>query len=165
MTQLYLLRHGLAVPHGEPGMADEERPLTSKGEKRIKQVARGLRRLGLKLDRIFTSPLPRARRTAEIAAEVLDLEERLEDVDVLRADRDPVAIREWLGNRPEARLMLVGHNPVLSDLAALLIAATPGTKPIELRKGGIAALTGSVGSPMKLDWLARPRLIRRFGEF
>ena len=58
MTRLYLLRHGIAVPHGTPDIPDDERPLTSEGEKGVRKVARGLRRLGFKLDRIVTSPLP-----------------------------------------------------------------------------------------------------------
>ena len=61
MNDLYIVRHGIAVDPGTPGMADDERPLTSKGEKRMRQVARGLSKLELKLDRIVTSPLPRAR--------------------------------------------------------------------------------------------------------
>jgi phosphohistidine phosphatase len=161
MNQLYLLRHGVAVPRGEPGISDDERPLTPKGEKRVKQVARGLRRLDLKLDRIVSSPLPRAKRTAEIVAEVLGICDRLEFADVLRADSQATTIREWLETRAEARLMLVGHNPSLSDLIGLLIAAGPGASPFELRKAGVAALGGTTNSPMKLEWLVSPRLIRR----
>ena len=62
MTHLYIVRHGIAVEPGTPGIPDDERLLTSKGEKRIRQIARGLVRLDLKLDRIVTSPLPRAAR-------------------------------------------------------------------------------------------------------
>ena len=64
MTELFILRHGIAVPHGTPGIADDERPLTSKGEHRMRQVGRGLAALRLDVERIVTSPLPRARRTA-----------------------------------------------------------------------------------------------------
>ncbi len=59
--------------------------------------------------------------------------------------------------------MLVGHNPALSDLISLLIAAGPDTAPFELRKAGIAALNGTLSAPMTLDWLARPRLLRKLG--
>jgi phosphohistidine phosphatase len=161
MNQLYLLRHGRAVPHGAPGIPDDERPLTPEGEKRVKQVARGLLRLDLGLDRILSSPLPRAKKTAEIVANVLGICDRLEFADPLRADSQAPAIREWLGTRTEDRLMLVGHNPALSDLVGLLIAAHTESTPFELRKAGVAALSGSTSSPMKLEWLARPRLLRR----
>lgn len=164
MDDLYLLRHGLAVPHGEPGMSDDERPLTSKGEKHVKQVAQGLARLDLEVDRILTSPLPRARKTAEIVADVLGIGKRLELVDILGAGSQAATIREWLGTRTEDRLMLVGHNPSLSDLINLLIAAGPSALPIELEKAGVAALSGTISSPMQLEWLAPPRLLRELGK-
>lgn len=161
MERLYLLRHGIALPHGTPEVPDDERPLTPKGERRLRQVGRGLRRLGLKLDRIVTSPLPRARQTAEIVAEELGVVDLLEDADALRADRDASLIRDWVLNRSEAKLMLVGHNPSLTDLVGLLIGSPHGVPPCELRKGGIAALRPSPSAGMQLHWLAPPRLFRR----
>ena len=67
---LYLMRHGIAVAADEPGISsDSARPLTPKGIKRIRRAARGLRRLGISFDAILTSPLVRARQTAEIVAD------------------------------------------------------------------------------------------------
>ncbi len=60
MERLYIVRHGIAVAHGAPGYRDEDRPLTSKGQRRARQVADGLKRLRARVDRIVTSPLPRA---------------------------------------------------------------------------------------------------------
>src|SRR5687768_10133352 len=102
ITRLYLLRHGIAVPHGSPDYPDDQRPLTSQGEKRIREIADGLRLYGLKLDRIVTSPLPRARRTAEIVAEAFDGRDLLETADELRSGRGATAIKEWLDTRPES---------------------------------------------------------------
>ena len=65
MHELYILRHGIAIPHGTPGVPEDERPLTPKGEKRIKEVGRGLAAFGLELDRIITSPLPRSPHRAD----------------------------------------------------------------------------------------------------
>jgi phosphohistidine phosphatase len=166
MNELYLLRHGIAVPPGTPNIPDDERPLTSKGERRMRQIARGLRLLDLKLDRIVTSPLPRARATAEIVAEELDAKDRLETADLLRAGTDAPAIQAWLRERTEDRLMLVGHNPALTDLVTRLVlgAAGPQAQVCELKKGGIAALQPS-SSPDRyaLIWVATPRLLRRLG--
>lgn len=164
MKQLYLLRHGIAVPHGGPGMSDDQRPLTPEGEKHIRQVARGLRRLDLGLERIYTSPLPRAAKTAEIVADVLDLTDRLETADALAASRSAASIRDWLKIRPEACVMLVGHNPSLSELIGVLLTGGDGPLPLELRKGGIAALSAGIGGKMELDWFARPRLIRQLSD-
>jgi phosphohistidine phosphatase len=160
MRLIYLLRHGIAVPPGTPGYEDDQRPLTPRGERRMKQVARGLRRLNPGLDRIITSPLPRARRTAEIVAKVLKCEAILEEADVLRAGRDAASIRDWIGTRSEPRLMIVGHDPWISELVGLLVGA-PGSPLCALRKGGIAALRDHPDGGLILDWLARPRLLRR----
>jgi phosphohistidine phosphatase len=164
MTHLFVLRHGIAVAHGTPGVADDDRPLTPKGERRVRQVGRGLKWLGLKVDRIVTSPLPRALRTGEIVADCLGETDVLETTDALRADRGAASIREWLGTREEDRLMIVGHNPAFSDLVGLLAGCTPGRPALELRKAGLAALATGPSADMTLQWLARPRLFRRLGH-
>src|ERR1700678_771905 len=110
MTDLFIVRHGIAVEPGTPGIADDERPLTPKGEKRMRQIARGLRKLDLKLDRIVSSPLPRARATAEIIADALDARDILENSNVLQTGTSAGTVQRWLRDRPESRLMIVGHN-------------------------------------------------------
>ncbi len=162
MTDLYIVRHGIAVEPGTSGIPDDERPLTAKGEKRMRQIARGLRMLDLKLDRIITSPLPRARATAEIIADALDARELLETSNVLQAGSSAATVERWLRERTEERLMIVGHNPTLSDLLSLL--ALGSTQPLicDLKKGAVAAL-GQKGGPKELyelHWIAPPRLIR-----
>lgn len=120
--------------------------------------------MDLKLDRILSSPLPRALKTAEIVADVLGLSAILETADALAANRDAASICEWLPTRTENRVMLVGHNPSLSEMIGLLVTGGLGPpSPCELRKGGIAALQSSPGQGMgmRLDWLARPRLLRK----
>jgi len=163
MRELYILRHGIAVPHGTPGIADDDRPLTPKGEDRCKQVGRGLAALGLELDRIVTSPLIRARRTAELVAKELDQVEDLEIAQELGADNSAETIRDWLRERSEERLMIVGHNPSLSDLVGLLTVGETGKLPVELKKGGIAALSPGLDprQSFRLDWIATPGLLRR----
>jgi phosphohistidine phosphatase len=160
MQDLYLLRHGLAVPHGTPGFEDDDRPLTPEGERRIRQIGRGLRKLGLKLDRIATSPLPRASRTAELVADSLAIPDLVEVVDELRAGRDAASIRDWLATRGESRLMIVGHDPAFSDLVGLLVTGSLDRPICELRKGGIAALRGTPGDSYLIDWIARPKVFR-----
>lgn len=160
ISNLYVLRHGTAVAHGTPGIPDSDRPLTSKGERRMKQVARGLKRLDLELDRIVTSPLPRARRTAEIVAGALGLGDRLEEAEVLSAGTPARVVRDWLAGRTESRLMVVGHNPDLTELIALLLGLGPALVPFELKKGGLAALSAHPAGGHGLDWFATPGLIR-----
>ncbi|MFI5460208.1 MAG: phosphohistidine phosphatase SixA [Isosphaerales bacterium] len=162
MKDLYILRHGIAVDPGTPGIPDDERRLTAKGEKRMRQIALALRKLDLKLDRIVTSPLPRARATAEIVADALDVRERLETSNVLQTGTAAATIQRWLRERTEDRLMIVGHNPTLSDLVSLLVMGTIQPQICDLKKGGIAALTRTAAAKDLYDiaWIATPRLIR-----
>lgn len=163
LNNLYILRHGIAVPHGAPDVADDDRPLTPKGESRMREIGKGLARLDLGIERIVTSPLPRARRTAEIAAESLKLSETLEDADALRSGADPAAIRDWLRGRAESRLMIVGHNPALSDLVDRLVLDDVNAMLVDIKKGGVAALlhVGGSGDRYRIEWIATPGLLRR----
>src|SRR5262249_40465647 len=106
-------------------------------------------------------PARRAWKTAEIVADVLDLTDRLEPADALRPGAGAPSIRDWLGTRAERRLMVGGHNPGPSDLISPLLSGRIDLFPVELRKGGIAALSSSADSSMALDWLARPMMFRR----
>lgn len=160
MNQLYLLRHGLAVPPGTADIADDDRPLTTKGEQRIRSVGRALRRLKVKVDRIATSPLPRALRTAEIVAEVIGKASLIEVVDVLRAQTNAAVIQEWLQGQTDERLMIVGHNPTLSDLLTRLVVGPDHAPLADLHKGGIAALFKDDTDRYRIDWIARPKLFR-----
>ncbi len=166
MQRLYLLRHGIALPHGTPDMADDDRPLTPKGERRVRQVAYGLKRWKIKLDKILTSPLPRAFRTAEITARVLGNPDLLETADELRADRSAESIASWLRTRGEEGLLIVGHNPSFSDLVGLLATGHVDPRFCELRRAGMAGLSASPSGDgrMIIDWIARPRLIRRLSD-
>jgi phosphohistidine phosphatase len=161
MTHLYIVRHGIAAAAGTPGIPDDERLLTSKGEKRIRQIARGLVRLDLKLDRIVTSPLPRARATAEIIADVLDVRQILETSTVLQTGTAAATVERWLRDRTDDRLMIVGHNPTLSDLVSLLVLGATQPPICDLKKGGIAALMRAVATTglYEVHWIASSRLI------
>jgi phosphohistidine phosphatase len=167
MSELYIVRHGIAVEPGTPDIADDDRPLTSKGERRMAEIAEALDRLDLDLERIVTSPLPRALKTAEIVADELGLSTVLEQADALRSGQSASTIRDWLRTRAEDRLMIVGHNPALSDLIGLLLLDDERNPVFELKKGGVAALSRS-GDPATgrytLDWIATPRLLRRLAD-
>ena len=156
MTDLYLLRHAHA---GNPDAwtgDDAERPLSTKGRGQAARLARFLAEIGLKLDAIVTSPKVRARQTAEPVAAALGVkyitDARLAsqlDEDVLEA-----IIRDAGGER----VMLVGHDPDFSDVAASLC----GAADLPLKKGALARL--ETDRPLKasgavLRWLVPPDLL------
>lgn len=162
MEKLYIARHGIAVEHGTAGFADDDRPLTAKGKRGMRAVGAGLARLGVEVDRVAASPLPRARRTAEILAEALGAEDRLEIASVLTAGSSARAIAEWLAERPEPRLMIVGHNPILDELLSLLLLGDEEALPFSFKKGGVALLNRQTihADRYELAWAATPRLLR-----
>jgi phosphohistidine phosphatase len=159
--RLLIVRHAIAVPHGTPGIADDERPLTPEGEKKFRRAAEGLARICGTPDVILTSPLPRARRTAEIAAELLEAKAP-EDEPAL-ADGDVEALDAALARRPEARLVAVfGHEPHVSSLLAHLLG-TRREERLAFRKGGAALveLDDGLAHGGTLLWCVPPRVLRR----
>jgi phosphohistidine phosphatase len=157
--ELYLLRHGIAADGGSGG--DASRPLTEDGIAKIKQAARGLRRLEVGLDALLSSPLVRARQTAEIIAHALGLDMRL--ADALAPGCDIARLRDLLGeHRSAERVMIVGHEPDFSEL----IGTLTGGSQVRLKKGGLGrvdleALDAGAGT---LVWLLPPRALREIGR-
>lgn len=162
MKHLYLLRHGIAVATGTAGVAsDFDRALTDEGREKVEAIARALMAFGLTFNRVLSSPYVRARQTAEIVAATLGIPKRLRLTDNLAVDAAPRAvIRELAALRPDpARVLLVGHEPFLSELAAYLLTGMTDLA-ITLKKGGCACLKVDrlrPGRCAELEWLLTPR--------
>ena len=159
---LFLLRHGIAVEHGTPGYeADADRPLTPKGERRLGGIADAMEAMGLTFGLILSSPLVRARQTAEIVAEALGLKKKLEFSDALMPDGDAKALIATLNKlepKPE-NVLLVGHEPYLSELISTLTSGD-ARGAIDFKKGGQCKLeveTMRPGRCATLAWLLTPR--------
>jgi phosphohistidine phosphatase len=164
---LYLMRHGIAVAGDQPGMeSDSERPLTPKGVKRMRRAARGLRRLGISFDTILTSPLVRARQTAEIVAETLGLEGQLEEISELAPESSVDRLISGLaGFHDKEHLLLVGHNPLLIRVFSFFISGKDNLE-IELKKGGLCCIETDglpPSPPATLHWFLTPKQLRRLG--
>ncbi|MDX2035079.1 MAG: phosphohistidine phosphatase SixA [Isosphaeraceae bacterium] len=164
MNTLILVRHGIAVERGTEGIDDDDRPLTALGRKRTALVARRLARLIGEPDVVLTSPLPRALQTAEVLRRELGLRDAVEQFDPLRPDHDPHLLAESLRERPELRIVAVGHEPTLSSLAALLVAGRADLPLIELAKAGAVGLRLEPEGGPRIDWLVRPRVVRAIAD-
>ena len=162
---LYILRHGLAVDRGTPGFkTDSDRPLTPKGKRQLQAIAGAMRNMDLDFDLILSSPFRRARQTAEIVARNLKQEKRLAFSDELTPDGNPkVLIRQLNELKPAPEtVLLVGHEPFLSQFAARLISGED-TARLELKKGGLCRLeTDSLrfSRCAVLQWLLTPRQMK-----
>jgi len=166
---LYLLRHGIATAGDESGIeSDSERPLTPKGIKRMRKSAKGLQHLGIAFDAILTSPLIRARQTAEIVAEALGLEAQLQEISGLAPDSSVENLLFGLTRfQNRDHLLLVGHQPLLGKTAAFLLHGKERSSlDIALKKGGICAIeidSLPPAEPGTLHWLLAPKHLRLLG--
>src|SRR5882757_8839119 len=114
--KLLMIRHAIAIDREDAGdMPDESRELTAEGVRKMKQNVSGLRRLKMKINEIWTSPLVRARQTAELVHSGLQLVDGLREVDELKPDGDFESLLDKLrGAASLSGVALVGHEPYLS---------------------------------------------------
>mgnify|MGYP003575107651 CR=1 FL=1 len=166
---LYLMRHGIALTRDDPSVAhDAERPLTGKGMKRMRKAAKGLRELDIPFDSILTSPLARARQTADIVASALGMQAQLEEISGLAPESTVEHLMFGLTRYQDRQhVLLVGHEPLLSDTAAYLLG---GRKPVnlvfEFKKGGLCRIEIDklpAAAPGKLHWFLTPKQLRQLG--
>jgi len=171
-----LIRHAIAAERGDDYPDDDVRPLTKRGRKRMAQAARGLCALGPRFDVVISSPLTRARQTADILADVLgdEWEAPLTIVECAalapggRPEQVAASCLEPGADPPRSRpargaVALVGHEPDLGGLAAWLIGAR---ESLPFKKGGMARI--DVTSPVsagcgRLVWFASPKMLRAIG--
>jgi len=157
--RLVLFRHGIAEDR-RVGLDDAGRALTARGVQRTAEAAAGLARLVCQPHVVLTSPKLRARQTANLVAETFDVP--VEAMSEL-AHGTPAAIRTALTPRTDPSVILVGHEPVMSRLAMLLMGAESVPGGIELKKAGAVMLEGDLDRAMVLRWAVPPRALRMLG--
>jgi phosphohistidine phosphatase len=163
-VELYLIRHGLAAQGGDSYPDDAKRPLTQQGVERLKREAEGLVELDVAFDLILTSPLVRARQTADVLAAALPSRPAIVNTNALAPGAGRSAIVDELAEHAQCRrIALVGHEPDIGELAARLIGARTA---IEFKKGAICRIDVQAlppAGPGRLRWLLTPRILRKVG--
>ena len=149
--KVYLIRHGHAVDE-DGSLTDEQRYLTRKGRKTVREVGRVLKEAGVELDAVLTSSLVRAVQTAELIAERLDFLGIVEAVPALVPGVPPRIVAALLPSRGSA-VAVVGHEPGISMLGAYLIGR-PSFPP--LNKGQVVLIED--GRPA---WFVHPETLER----
>lgn len=156
--RVYVFRHGIAED-AAPGQDDSTRRLTPKGIEKLNRILRTAREAGVRPDMILTSPYVRAVQTAEAAKEALGFEGELIETEVLVPYQNPFDLwREILSHGTSGELMVVGHNPLLSDFVCFLTGAP--SYGIVLKKGAIAMIDVLPSPPRpqgSLIWLLTAR--------
>lgn len=162
---LYVFRHGIAEPGGVDTL-DADRPLSSLGIERTLAAAHGLARFADRPNVILTSDKDRARQTAGILGDLFDL---LPQTVPQLADGSAVDVIHMLRKRDETSVLIVGHEPVLSEVIESLCTQKSMPSFIELKKASCALIDAPLHpddapGPAVLKWLLPPRALRALGE-
>ena len=164
---LYVLRHGVAEEVGPEG-TDGSRRLTPGGRRKLRAAAAGVRGLGVAFDAILTSPLVRAGETAAIVAEALRNQPVPRELAALEPGVAPVeTVRALRAFARHEHVAIVGHEPGLSGVVALLLTGSPDGLRLVLKKGGLVALEvrdPGRGRGATLRCMLTPRQLRRLGR-
>lgn len=162
--QLLVVRHAIAEDRedfAKTGRDDGERPLTDEGVRKIKRGARGLRWLVPKVDMLVSSPLVRARQTADILRKEYDLDEVVSAPE-LEPEAPLARVTAALARMTGDTIAVVGHEPQLSRLATYLVCGADQSA-VELKKGA-ACLIRFDGKPRRggglLVWAMSPKALR-----
>lgn len=167
--QLLVIRHAIAEERevfAETGEDDSLRPLTRRGERKMREGVVGLRRVVPKLDVLAASPLVRAQQTAGIVAKAYG-DIPVQTARALTPDSElPAAVR-WLRQQGEAKVVaIVGHEPHLGALVTWLMAGLEDSR-ISLRKGGACLVEFSArpaAGGATLLWSLTPPQLRKIGR-
>jgi len=162
--RLLMIRHAIAEERedfAKTGKDDNLRPLTDDGRKKMKQAARGLRRLCSDIDLLATSPLTRAAQTAAILDSVYGGLDEVE-IDELSPEAQPADFLRWLRQQKQDTVAAVGHEPSISLILSWLLTGAE-RRILSFRKGGACLLDfpGEVGAgTATLLWALTPGQLR-----
>lgn len=174
---LLVVRHAIAEDKerfAATGRSDDQRPLTEEGREKMRRAADGLKQVARRAHVLASSPLLRARETAEIIGPALRAP-RIEIVEALRPDRHYEEFLTWLHGRgapnggedgDERTVAVVGHEPHLSGLVTWLMTGMTESR-VELKKGAACLLEFSrapAAGAATLRWALTPAHLRMLGD-
>jgi phosphohistidine phosphatase len=157
---IYFLRHASAG-HYSPGSDDDKRPIDKTGEQQSHDVGRALAELDLKLDAIISSPLTRAMQTATIAAAELGHKDKIVSDEALRPEASYQQFENLLARYAKRKaILLVGHNPSMTEFLIQLLAGGNSGEFIDFKKGAVAKVERVDRHPAVLKWCLTPKVVR-----
>lgn len=162
--RIILFRHGPAEDRDPQRWPDDHaRPLTTKGEARVRRCARALKKLEGEIHVILSSPLVRCMRTAELLREECGSQPALTAFPSLAPGRSWRTTMQRLAEEgPDSTLVLVGHEPELGKLAGLFLFGAPASLP--LKKAGACSFTFDetvAAGAGRMRWFLPPRALER----
>ena len=170
---LFILRHGYAGNRLPDPMEDIKRELTVSGKKEVVEIAKSLKKLGVKFNVIFSSPFTRAFQTAQIIAEEYKLTEQIEQSEELKPDGSKGSLYNKLSKLSiDSIILIVGHEPYLSSMINDIISNNDTDRNynknhnnnIILKKAGLSRIKITSTVPKfkgELRWLLTPRILKK----
>jgi phosphohistidine phosphatase len=166
---VFVVRHGVAMDRdeaAESAVADDDRPLTAKGRRRMKAAAKGIARLASGAEFLFSSSLLRATQTAKLVRRAFDDDIGYRELPALLPDAEPADLARVLTEAPSLpSVLVVGHEPHLGRFIGWCLAGQ-SKELVELDKGGACLLRfgeAPTAGGGQLVWLLSQRLLRRVG--
>ncbi len=161
---VYFLRHASAGQPKHGSAKDDKRALDEDGIAQCGYVGRALAALEVQLDAVISSPLKRATQTASLVANEMGHEGRILIEAALRPEATFQEFRALLTRHArQESIMVVGHNPNLSEFLGRLIAGGDGEAAVDLKKGAIAKVEVDHNSGV-LYWCLTPKILRSYYE-
>jgi len=164
--ELFIIRHAIAEPLGKPNeFSDDRRALTDEGRNRMREIVKGLTKLGVQIDLIITSPLVRAIETAEIVSTGLGLNKKdiRQTLNLAPGGSIESLFAEIKTHAEAEAVALVGHQPDLGNIISKIINGDDGDVAIQLKKGGVCCIDVAETVPTirgAVAWLLAPRQLR-----
>jgi phosphohistidine phosphatase len=162
---LFILRHGYAGNRLSDPIKDTKRQLTISGKKEVGEIAKSLKKLGVKFNLIYSSPLARAFQTAKIIAKENKFTKQIEQSEELK----PNGSKDFLYNKLsklniDSVILIVGHEPYLSGMVNDIISNNKNSINIILKKAGLSRIKITSTVPTlkgELRWLLTPRILKK----
>lgn len=157
---IYFVRHASAGQSVANPKKDEKRPLDSDGIEQCGFVGRALAALNVQPDVIISSPLKRATQTASLIGNELGYEGKLQLEPAMRPEAAFADFRRMLEKyaRHEA-IMVVGHNPSITEFLARIISKSGSEALVDFKKGAVARAE-TARHAATLNWFFTPKLAR-----
>jgi len=157
---VYFLRHANAGQPLANLKKDEKRALDKEGIEQCGIVGRALAALDVQVEAMISSPLKRATQTASLVGNELSYEGKLQLEDALRPGASFADFRKLLEKYAKLEtIMVVGHNPSLTEFLGRSISETGCEAGIELKKAGVAKVEMGRNSAL-LQWYLTPKVLR-----
>ena len=159
------MRHGEAGQRSASLAGDRKRPLTSSGKLEVSEIAKALKKIGLKFDLVITSPLKRAYDTAAIVSKVFNISNKVQIWNELAPEGQKTDLYRKISElQEESIVLMVGHQPLLGEIANDMIHRGKSSPcNLVLKKGGVMRIRLLKRSSVprgELRWLISPGLLR-----